>query len=157
MPPVQATLPPATSGADATGADAAGAEDSRRTLIDELFGGELRSTVVCLSCGSVSCTSEPFLDLSLPIPSKARRAAAHHQRGVDGAAAAAGFVNGCGSVGAIGQGFVTYKVVEVCGWEGLFASLAAAMAATAVAVRPALAVEEAAMGGAKASKRVKVA
>ena len=70
---------------------------------------------------------------------------------------AAGFVNGCGSVGAIGQGFVTYKVVEVCGWEGLFASLAAAMAATAVAVRPALAVEEAAMGGAKASKRVKVA
>ena len=41
--------------------------------------------------------------------------------------------------------------------EGFFASLAAAMAATAVAVRPALAVEEAAMGGAKASKRVKVA
>ena len=81
------------------------------------------------------------------------------KRGGDGAlaAAAAGFVNGCGSVGAIGQGFVTYKVVEVCGWEGLFASLAAAMAATAVAVRPALAVEEAAMGGAKASKRVKVA
>ena len=73
------------------------------------------------------------------------------------AAAAAGFVNGCGSVGAIGQGFVTYKVVEVCGWEGLFVSLAAAMAATAVAVRPALAVEEAAMGAAKASKRVKVA
>ena len=81
------------------------------------------------------------------------------KRGGDAAlaAAAAGFVNGCGSVGAIGQGFVTYKVVEVCGWEGLFASLAAAMAATAVAVRPALAVEEAAMGGAKASKRVKVA
>ena len=46
-----------------------------RTLIDDLFSGELRSSIVCLSCGCVSCSHEPFLDLSLPIPSKARRAA----------------------------------------------------------------------------------
>ena len=38
------------------------------TIVDDLFSGELRSTVVCLSCGSVSCSYEPFLDLSLPIP-----------------------------------------------------------------------------------------
>ena len=38
------------------------------TIVDELFAGQLRSTIVCLTCGSVSCSYEPFLDLSLPIP-----------------------------------------------------------------------------------------
>ena len=37
-------------------------------MIDDLFGGSLRSTVVCLTCGGVSCSRESFLDLSLPIP-----------------------------------------------------------------------------------------
>ncbi len=60
-------------GGGAVGADGAARGD---TLIDELFGGETRSTVVCLSCGHVSCSHEPFLDLSLPIPRKAERAAA---------------------------------------------------------------------------------
>ena len=38
------------------------------TLIDEIYAGELRSSVVCLSCGQISTSTEPFLDLSLPIP-----------------------------------------------------------------------------------------
>ena len=38
------------------------------TAVDEIFGGELRSTVVCLQCKQLSCRHEPFLDLSLPIP-----------------------------------------------------------------------------------------
>ena len=39
-----------------------------RTLVDDVFSGELRSTIVCCTCGSVSCAHEPFLDLSLPMP-----------------------------------------------------------------------------------------
>ena len=39
------------------------------TVVDDLFAGEYRSTVVCLSCGRVSCVHEPFLDLSLELPS----------------------------------------------------------------------------------------
>ncbi|EOA26334.1 hypothetical protein CARUB_v10025692mg [Capsella rubella] len=40
------------------------------TLIDSVFGGEISSTVSCLECGHSSKVFEPFLDLSLPIPSK---------------------------------------------------------------------------------------
>ncbi|CAH8264522.1 unnamed protein product [Arabidopsis lyrata] len=40
------------------------------TLIDSVFGGEISSTVSCLACGHFSKVYEPFLDLSLPIPSK---------------------------------------------------------------------------------------
>tara|TARA_B110001452_G_scaffold174583_2_gene146338 strand:+ start:831 stop:2516 length:1686 start_codon:yes stop_codon:yes gene_type:complete len=45
------------------------------TVVDELFAGEYRSTVVCLSCGRVSCVHEPFLDLSLELPSSTDSAA----------------------------------------------------------------------------------
>lgn len=38
------------------------------TVVDQTFGGQLRSTVVCLGCQRVSCSHEPFLDLSLPLP-----------------------------------------------------------------------------------------
>ena len=38
------------------------------TFVDDIFSGEIRSTVVCCNCGTVSCSHEPFLDLSLPIP-----------------------------------------------------------------------------------------
>ena len=62
------------AGGGKNGSDAKG----RQTLVDELFSGELRSTIVCLTCGAVSCTSEPCLDISLPIPSRARRQA--HQQ-----------------------------------------------------------------------------
>ncbi|CAA7049499.1 unnamed protein product [Microthlaspi erraticum] len=40
------------------------------TLIDSIFGGEISSTVSCLECGHSSKVYEPFLDLSLPLPSK---------------------------------------------------------------------------------------
>ena len=43
------------------------------TLVDATFGGALRSTVVCLTCGAVSTSHEPFLDMSLPIPRIARK------------------------------------------------------------------------------------
>ena len=31
------------------------------TVVDDWFGGQLRSTVLCLTCGTVSCSHEPFL------------------------------------------------------------------------------------------------
>ncbi|XP_028759581.1 ubiquitin carboxyl-terminal hydrolase 2 [Neltuma alba] len=40
------------------------------TLVDALFGGQLSSTVCCIECGHSSVVHEPFLDLSLPVPSK---------------------------------------------------------------------------------------
>ncbi|VFQ65180.1 unnamed protein product [Cuscuta campestris] len=40
------------------------------TLISSIFGGQLSSTVSCLECGHSSVVYEPFLDLSLPVPTK---------------------------------------------------------------------------------------
>ncbi|KAL3642024.1 ubiquitin-specific protease ubp2 [Castilleja foliolosa] len=40
------------------------------TFIDIIFGGQLSSTVSCLECGHSSTIYEPFLDLSLPVPTK---------------------------------------------------------------------------------------
>ena len=40
-----------------------------KTLIDEIYAGELRSSVVCLSCGQVSTSTEPFLSNPNPSPS----------------------------------------------------------------------------------------
>ncbi|KAF5950580.1 hypothetical protein HYC85_012573 [Camellia sinensis] len=40
------------------------------TFIDSIFGGQLSSTVSCLECGHSSTVFEPFLDLSLPVPTK---------------------------------------------------------------------------------------
>lgn len=46
-------------------------DDSEKpTLIDSVFGGEVSSTVSCSECGHSSKVYEPFLDLSLPVPSK---------------------------------------------------------------------------------------
>eukprot|EP00850_Spirogloea_muscicola_P004825 SM000021S06458 [mRNA] locus=s21:474494:479944:- [translate_table: standard] len=42
-----------------------------KTLVDELFGGQLSSTVICCTCRHHSVVHEPFLDLSLPIPAPA--------------------------------------------------------------------------------------
>ncbi|KAK4425241.1 Ubiquitin carboxyl-terminal hydrolase 2 [Sesamum alatum] len=40
------------------------------TFVDTIFGGKLSSTVSCLECGHSSTIYEPFLDLSLPVPTK---------------------------------------------------------------------------------------
>ncbi|XP_009796000.1 ubiquitin carboxyl-terminal hydrolase 2 [Nicotiana sylvestris] len=40
------------------------------TFVDNIFGGRLSSTVSCLECGHTSVVHEPFLDLSLPVPTK---------------------------------------------------------------------------------------
>ena len=38
-------------------------------FLSEVFGGQLSSRVACGSCDYTSVTLEPFMDLSLPIPS----------------------------------------------------------------------------------------
>eukprot|EP01018_Ginkgo_biloba_P037597 Gb_05130 [translate_table: standard] len=40
------------------------------TFVDSVFDGQLSSTVCCCECGYSSVVFEPFLDLSLPIPTK---------------------------------------------------------------------------------------
>ncbi|KAF3557877.1 hypothetical protein F2Q69_00011439 [Brassica cretica] len=47
-----------------------GDESEKPTLVDSVFGGEVSSTISCLECGHSSKVYEPFLDLSLPVPSK---------------------------------------------------------------------------------------
>ncbi|XP_042027867.1 ubiquitin carboxyl-terminal hydrolase 2-like [Salvia splendens] len=41
-----------------------------KTFVDGFFGGKLSSTVSCLECCHASTIYEPFLDLSLPVPTK---------------------------------------------------------------------------------------
>ncbi|KAJ6424237.1 hypothetical protein OIU84_025090 [Salix udensis] len=40
------------------------------TFVDSAFGGRIASTVCCIECGNSSTVHEPFLDLSLPVPTK---------------------------------------------------------------------------------------
>ncbi|KAL2923364.1 Ubiquitin carboxyl-terminal hydrolase 2 [Bienertia sinuspersici] len=40
------------------------------TFVDAFFGGQTSSTVCCAECGHSSVVYEPFLDLSLPLPTK---------------------------------------------------------------------------------------
>ncbi|KAI4345355.1 hypothetical protein L6164_012486 [Bauhinia variegata] len=40
------------------------------TTVDALFGGQISSAVCCTECGHSSTLYEPFLDLSLPVPTK---------------------------------------------------------------------------------------
>ncbi|XP_077226808.1 ubiquitin-specific protease 2 [Tasmannia lanceolata] len=44
--------------------------DTGPTFVDLIFGGQLSSTVCCVECGHSSIVYEPFLDLSLPVPTK---------------------------------------------------------------------------------------
>ena len=41
-----------------------------KSLVVDLFQGQLRNTCTCLTCGHVNIRFEPFMYLSLPIPSK---------------------------------------------------------------------------------------
>lgn len=47
-----------------------GSEPVSCTFVDSIFGGRLSSTVCCVECGHSSVVDEPFLDLSLPVPTK---------------------------------------------------------------------------------------
>lgn len=38
------------------------------TLIERVFGGRLASAIACAECGYESISSEPFFELSLPLP-----------------------------------------------------------------------------------------
>ncbi|GAV67687.1 UCH domain-containing protein/zf-UBP domain-containing protein [Cephalotus follicularis] len=40
------------------------------TFVDSVFGGQVSSTVCCVECGHYSTVYEPFLDLSLSVPTK---------------------------------------------------------------------------------------
>ncbi|KAJ3590766.1 hypothetical protein NHX12_008715 [Muraenolepis orangiensis] len=44
-----------------------------RNFVDQVFGGELTSTVMCQRCKTVSLVTETFLDLSLPVVDEALR------------------------------------------------------------------------------------
>ncbi|KAK9140772.1 hypothetical protein Scep_010453 [Stephania cephalantha] len=46
------------------------ASNVRPTMVDAIFGGQLSSTVCCVVCGHSSVVYEPFLDLSLSVPTK---------------------------------------------------------------------------------------
>ncbi|XP_020588017.1 ubiquitin carboxyl-terminal hydrolase 2 [Phalaenopsis equestris] len=43
---------------------------TKASLVDAIFCGQLSSTVSCMECRNTSVVTEPFLDLSLPVPSK---------------------------------------------------------------------------------------
>ncbi|GAB2237355.1 hypothetical protein Droror1_Dr00015257 [Drosera rotundifolia] len=43
---------------------------SKPTFVDTIFGGQHSSTIRCAECGYSSVVFEPFLDLSLPVPTK---------------------------------------------------------------------------------------
>ncbi|WIA11761.1 hypothetical protein OEZ85_011855 [Tetradesmus obliquus] len=50
-------------------AEAAGyARSWHDSLVDDLFGGQLQSTITCSACGAQSHCFDPFLDLSVPLP-----------------------------------------------------------------------------------------
>jgi len=42
--------------------------NSNKSVIVKLFGGQQRSSLQCSACGKESVTFEPFFNLSLPIP-----------------------------------------------------------------------------------------
>ncbi|KAG7471195.1 hypothetical protein MATL_G00121860 [Megalops atlanticus] len=44
-----------------------------KNFVDQVFGGELTSTVMCKQCRTVSSVTEMFLDLSLPVSDEAYR------------------------------------------------------------------------------------
>ncbi|GJD10560.1 Ubiquitin carboxyl-terminal hydrolase 4 [Galdieria sulphuraria] len=43
------------------------------SIVVDLFQGQYKSTVICPDCGKVSVTFDPFMYLSLPVPSKSER------------------------------------------------------------------------------------
>lgn len=60
---------------DQAAAERARAEHGHRndSIIDDLFQGQLKSTMRCGKCGFRSVTFEPFTYLSLPVSARSRR------------------------------------------------------------------------------------
>lgn len=52
------------------------------SVIDDVFGGQLQSTVECGRCGHRSHCFDPFLDLSVPLPRGARSSSIGHETSV---------------------------------------------------------------------------
>uniref|UniRef100_A0A3B5LH10 Ubiquitin carboxyl-terminal hydrolase n=1 Tax=Xiphophorus couchianus TaxID=32473 RepID=A0A3B5LH10_9TELE len=44
-----------------------------KNFVDQLFGGEMTSTIMCQECKTVSVVTEMFLDLSLPVSDEVKR------------------------------------------------------------------------------------
>jgi len=57
-------------------------------------------------------------------------------------AAVSGFINGCGSIGAIVQGIGTAALVDTAGWSALFFCLAALMGLASITLTPAIQLEQ---------------
>lgn len=54
---------------------------SHRSIISDVFDGQLLSSVQCLTCDRISTREETFQDLSLPIPGKDHLNVLHHSQG----------------------------------------------------------------------------
>ena len=48
------------------------AQSRRRSVVQDIFVGQLQSILQCPDCGTCSHTFDGFLDLSLPLPCKSR-------------------------------------------------------------------------------------
>ena len=86
--------------AKAASREQADEDKKEKTLIDDLFCGDVRSSIVCLNCGAVSCSNEPFLDMSLPIP-RTKTAAGSWAAAVGGSGDASSSSNGADTAGVV--------------------------------------------------------
>ena len=86
--------------AKAASREQADEDKKEKTLIDDLFCGDVRSSIVCLNCGAVSCSNEPFLDMSLPIP-RTKTAAGSWAAAVGGSGDASSSSNGADIAGVV--------------------------------------------------------
>jgi ubiquitin C-terminal hydrolase len=86
---LQAALATADAATDERLAKINAAAQSTNNLVRDAFGGELQSTVTCLTCLTPSVTREPFLDLGLAVgPATASPTAAATKANKQAAAAA---------------------------------------------------------------------
>lgn len=67
QPTQDAAATAAGAPAGASNARGSGAQACATRLVDGVFGGLLHSEVTCLTCGTTSVASDPFLDISLEI------------------------------------------------------------------------------------------
>jgi ubiquitin carboxyl-terminal hydrolase 22/27/51 len=65
-------------------------------IANQLYSGVIESQLVCLSCNKMSCKYEPFVDLSLSIPSSSKAVSVHNS--------ASGMVNRTGVSVKYGKG-----------------------------------------------------